>query len=136
MNPPLAGRLKARNLVASSAPVSRERTRALRACQAGRRWRQIMSKQTIPVDGEAMAAEGQQSKPTTERDRSSALLEIADELVDVRNLIEAAHMAAGTLSPEESNPMQALLDFVSQMLRAASDKLETARQQPEEAVNG
>ena len=95
-----------------------------------------MSKQTIPADGEAMAAEGQQSKPTTERDRSSALLEIADELVDVRNLIEAAHMAAGTLSPEESTPMQALLDFVSQMLRAASDKLETARQQPEEAVNG
>ena len=95
-----------------------------------------MSKQTIPADGEAMAAEGQQSKPTTERDRSSALLEIADELVDVRNLIEAAHMAAGTLSPEESNPMQALLDFVSQMLRAVSDKLETARQQPEEAVNG
>ena len=100
------------------------------------RWRQIMSKQPIPVEGEAMPAEGQQSKPTTERDRSSALLEIADELVDVRNLIEAAHMAAGTLSPEESNPMQALLDFVSQMLRAVSDKLETARQQPEEAGNG
>ena len=95
-----------------------------------------MSKQTISADGGATPAEGRQIDPAAERDRSSALLDVADELADVRNLIEAAHMGAGTLSPEESNPMRALLDVASQMLRPASDKLDTASQQPEEAVNG
>ena len=94
-----------------------------------------MSKRTVSADGGAMPAEGQQSEPTAESDRSSALLDIVDELSDIRFLIEAAHMAATELPSEQCGPMQTLLDFVSQKLSAARDKLDAARPQPEETAN-
>ncbi|MGD0188360.1 MAG: hypothetical protein ABSC25_24380 [Roseiarcus sp.] len=95
-----------------------------------------MSKPTVSADGGALPAQGQQPGPMTERERSSILLDVDDELVDVRNLIEAAWMAAAKLVKEECDPMQTVLCMASEKLAAARQRLDTARPQPKEPANG
>jgi hypothetical protein len=72
----------------------------------------------VPAAGEAMPAEGQEPR---------TLVDIEDEINDVRQLIEAAHMAAVDLSPEQTAPMQALLDITQTKLTAARDGLSALR---------
>ena len=55
------------------------------------------------------------------------LLNIEDEINDVRLLIEVMHMAASDLAPEQSGPMAALLDTIGTMLTNARDGLTAYR---------
>ena len=65
-------------------------------------------------------------------DPEHELLHIVDEVDEVRYLIEAAHMAAGSLSNEEARPIHAVLSIASDKLTAARDKLNIARGAPVE----
>ena len=70
------------------------------------------------------------SDPTSSEadpDPSRKLLDIADELDEVRYLIDAAWMAAGELAKEECNPIKAVLDIAERKLTAARDRLNVAR---------
>jgi hypothetical protein len=70
------------------------------------------------------------SEPTSspaDPDPSRELLSIADEIDEVRYLIDAAWMAAGELAKEECNPIKAVLDIAERKLTAARDRLNVAR---------
>ena len=72
------------------------------------------------------------ASPAVDPDPERELLHIVDEVDEVRYLIDAAHMAAGSLSVEETRPMQAVLGYAQEKLTAARDKLNTARGAPVE----
>jgi hypothetical protein len=81
-----------------------------------------MSDSTASADGGAM--------PDT--DRPTSLIDVVDEINAIRNLNEVAWIAAGSLSAkEEANPMQALLDLITERLSGVSDALNAIRLKPE-----
>ena len=85
-----------------------------------------MSKFTVSAAGGAMPAEGQPNDP----DSSRELLRIADDLNDVRCLIDAAWRAAGSLTSEQCNAMKAVIGGAFDRLDAACDRLGIARGLP------
>jgi hypothetical protein len=56
------------------------------------------------------------------------LLDVEDDVNDVRQLIEAAHMAISDLPSEQAAPVQALLDVISIKLTEARDGLSAYRE--------
>jgi hypothetical protein len=84
-----------------------------------------MSKHTVSAKGGAMPAEANEENDV-------ALVQVADELSDVSDLIEAVHMAASDLDePRACNALKTLLDVVCEKLDATRAKLDAARGQPE-----
>jgi hypothetical protein len=80
---------------------------------------------TVSAAGGAMPAEGQPNH--ADPDSSRELLRIADDLNDVRYLIDAAWMAAGNLTTEQCNAMKAVIVVAFDRLDAACDRLGIAR---------
>jgi hypothetical protein len=74
------------------------------------------------------------SEPTpspADPDPSRELLSIVDEINDVRYLVDAAWMAADSLTKEERNAMKALTGVAFEKLTAARDRLDAARGAPQ-----
>ena len=75
-----------------------------------------MSKHTDSPDGGAMPAEG----------RSDASIKIADEIDVIKDLVDAAFMAAGDLDDSHRSAMRGLLDVTSTKLSAVAKEFADA----------
>ncbi|MGA9136986.1 MAG: hypothetical protein WBZ39_03500 [Methylovirgula sp.] len=61
------------------------------------------------------------------------LLEVTDEIANIRRLVGAAFMATQSLPRHEANPLGALLDLVEHRLAELVDRLNTMRETPDAA---
>jgi hypothetical protein len=68
--------------------------------------------------------------------RSSALLDIVDEIDTVQGLMDAARMAADSLTAEEGGPVMSVLRVAHDKLTAARDALNIYRGAPADESGG
>ena len=80
------------------------------------------------ANGRAAAAGG-------EAQRAIKLVQVVDELDNIRNLVDAAWMAASDLSSEGQGPMRTVLRIASEKLAAARNKLEAGRPRRKDPAN-
>jgi len=96
-----------------------------------------MSKQTVSANGGTVPAKGQQPQaPDATADRASKLIDVADGLIQVDALMDAAFIIGEGAEPAVRDPLHAVLFALEEKLDAARATLEIARRQPEEMANG
>jgi hypothetical protein len=92
-----------------------------------REWEEKIGAEKIAAAPEPIARQARAEPIDARRE----LLQVVDEVNEVRRLIDAASMAAETLENEERNPIQAVLGVAEAKLTAARDRLNVARGAPE-----